>query len=160
MGFDDANYQEPPDKEEYEAYEKAEKRRLSQCSCSEGDFRFCHGKVSTLELQNGELLAALVALADRVSVRFGETIKYEPVATGRYLDAAYEAIAKAKVAVAQKPVDVKARLALIENGKCPECGEKAHLHNCTEKRSQESPKHGPDNCPECKRQEEERKNFS
>lgn len=59
MGFDDANYQEPPDKDEYEAYEKAEKRRLSQCSCSEGDFRFCHGKVSTLELQNGALREAL-----------------------------------------------------------------------------------------------------
>lgn len=45
---------------------------------------------------NGELLAALTALADRVSVRFGEIIKYEPVAIGRYLDAAYEAISKAR----------------------------------------------------------------
>lgn len=43
-----------------------------------------------------DLLAALVALADRVCVRFGETIKYEPVGVGRYLDAAYEAILKAR----------------------------------------------------------------
>jgi hypothetical protein len=48
------------------------------------------------KLQNSEMLAVLTALADRVSVRFGEIIKYEPVATGRYLDAAYDVIRKAK----------------------------------------------------------------
>jgi hypothetical protein len=53
-------------------------------------------EVDRLNLQNSEMLAVLIALADRVSVRFGETIKYEPVATGRYLDAAYEVIGKAK----------------------------------------------------------------
>lgn len=60
------------------------------------DAEAMQGEIDRLKLQNGELLAALVALADRVSVRFGEIIKYEPVATGRYLDAAYEAIKKAK----------------------------------------------------------------
>ena len=51
MGFDDANFQEPPDKAEYEAYEKEEKRKLSECCCLEGDFRFCHGEKDRLILQ-------------------------------------------------------------------------------------------------------------
>ena len=59
-------------------------------------------EVRRLNLQNREMLAALIALADRVSVRFGEIIKYEPVATGRYLDAAYEVIGKAKAT--EKPL--------------------------------------------------------
>ena len=58
--------------------------------------------VACMKLQNGELLTALIALADRVSVRFGETIKYEPVATGRYLDAAYEVIGKVKATEKRK----------------------------------------------------------
>ena len=51
MGFDDANFQEPPDKAEYETYEKEEKRKLSECCCPEGDFRFCHGEKDRLLLQ-------------------------------------------------------------------------------------------------------------
>lgn len=43
-----------------------------------------------------ELLTALKDLADRMVERFGETIKHEPVATGKYLDAAYAAIRKAQ----------------------------------------------------------------
>ena len=51
MGFDDANHQEPPDRAEYEAWEKEEKRKLSECCCCEGDFRFCHGEVEKYKLQ-------------------------------------------------------------------------------------------------------------
>lgn len=47
---------------------------------------------------------------------------------------------------AKKPFnekELKERLALIENGKCPECGQKVHLHNCTEKRKCECSCHPP-----------------
>jgi hypothetical protein len=43
--------------------------------------------------------------------------------------------------VTEKPFsdsEIKARLALIENGKCPECGQKVHLHNCTDKQKCEA----------------------
>lgn len=55
---------------------------------------------------NGRLMAAskdlrdaLKALADKVAERFGEAIKYEPVAVGQYLDAAYAALRKAEATV-------------------------------------------------------------
>jgi len=48
--------------------------------------------------------------------------------------------------ITEKPFnekELKERLALIENGKCPECGQKVHLHNCTEKRKCECSCHPP-----------------
>lgn len=68
------------------------------CGCNTGAIHRhdADEEIATLKLKNQEMLAVLIALADRVSVRFGDVIKYEPVATGRYLDAAYEVIRNAK----------------------------------------------------------------
>lgn len=70
MGFDGANFQEPPDKAEYEAYEKEEKRKLSECCCPEGDFRFCHGENERLKLQYREAERLRIAEGERADSNY------------------------------------------------------------------------------------------
>jgi len=62
MGFDDANHQELRERAEYEACEKEEKRKLSECCCPEGDFRYCHGQIEATKLQVESFRKALTTI--------------------------------------------------------------------------------------------------
>lgn len=81
-----------------------------------------------LELQNHELRKVLEEIAKP---------KYDSTVHGRACPACLARMALF-VEKSKSESEIKARLAQIENGNCPECGQKAHLHNCAEKRK-ESP---------------------
>jgi DNA-directed RNA polymerase subunit RPC12/RpoP len=99
---------------------------------------------AALKLESGELGVILAASREKAIPEkpVGEATKqvglgdFCPKHGGLWSYKCQACVDRVKKPFSEK--ELKERLALIENGKCPECGQKVHLHSCAKKRKDET----------------------